>query len=202
MEKYNVVKWFDRHTSRSDINCYLTHLTKPNGELDSLNVLLKILKERTLIGSDHKGFISGEHSAVCFQDAPLYGIGQNILHEQKIRQENKSKIRYVAVGLMFSKPYIFNRGGRPVIYGTKEENERLFKNEKWRTVTLDFKEKDNIIDWSHEREWRIKGNLEFKLNEVFVVVPNSQSYKYFIDNAGEEILKEIRGIVTLEPVLT
>jgi hypothetical protein len=43
-----------------------------------LDVLFEILKDKTIKGSTNSGYISGSDPAVCFQDAPLNGIAQNI----------------------------------------------------------------------------------------------------------------------------
>ncbi|SPT99196.1 Uncharacterised protein [Lysinibacillus capsici] len=199
---YNATKWLKRHRNRNDISAYLTHLTKPQGDLNSVEVLIKILKERKLLGSGRSGFIKGSEKAVCFQDAPLNGIGQNVLHEERMRKEFGGKIRYQAIGLMFSKPYIFKNGGRPVIYEDKELASELFDEVSWRVVTMDFNDLHNIIDWSHEREWRMKGDFEFELSKVYVVLTNRNSYNYFIKKVPESILKEIKGIVTIDAIIT
>lgn len=97
---YDYDKWRKRFKNRVDITSTLTHLTRKqvNEEeeisLSSVNVLLKILKEKRIIGSSGKGFIHGEYPAVCFQDTPIYSIGQNILHEKEYREELGRKERY------------------------------------------------------------------------------------------------------------
>ena len=89
---YTVEKWIRRFENRSDITTTLTHLTRAQVNedgctLSSIDVLLKILNERKIMGSIGKAFIHGEYSAVSFQDVPTYGIGQNILHEAAYRKE-------------------------------------------------------------------------------------------------------------------
>lgn len=202
MNNYSAEKWINRYRYRSDIGAYLTHLTKPNGNMTSVDVLIKILNEKKLIGSGKSGYVSGDEKAVCFQDTPLYGIAQNLQHEEQNRNEFGGKIRYKGVGLLVPKPYIFKLGGRPVIYETKELANKLFPDTKWRIVTMDFSDNKNIVDWSHEREWRIKGDFEFDISKVFVIVSDTAEYKKFIEKADQSILSAIRGIVTLEPVLS
>lgn len=202
MNNYNISKWLNRHRNRNDISAYLTHLTKPQDNLNSVEVLIKILKEKKLLGSGRSGFIKGSEKAVCFQDAPVNGIGQNVLHEERMRKEFGGKIRYQAVGLMFPKPYIFKKGARPVIYEDKEVASNLFADVSWRVVTMNFNDRDNIVDWSHEREWRMKGDFEFDLSYVYVVLTKGSAYKFFIENVPESILKEIKGIVTIDAVIS
>jgi len=120
---YDFEKWKERIKSRTDLSGYVYHLTKPvldvngNTTLKAIDRLINIINERKLDGSStQSGFIIGNKKAVCFQDAPIRGIAQNVIHEQDFRKELGGKIRYKGIGLAFTKPYIFNKGGRPVIY--------------------------------------------------------------------------------------
>lgn len=202
MTDYSRGKWKSRHRNRADISTFLTHLTKGNTKLSTVDVLIKILNEQKLIGSNHKGFIQGKDRAVCFQDAPIHGVAQNILHEQRERQENGGKKRYTPIGLMFSKPYVFKQGGRPVIYDTKKAANETFHDIKWRVVTMDLMNKEAFIDWTHEREWRVKGDFHFELEETYVILTDKKVYKKFIEKVDSDILSQIAGIVTLEPILS
>lgn len=204
---YTIGKWNKRFTNRSDITATLTHLTREQVNedgrlLSSIDILLKILNERKIIGSTKKAFIHGEYSAVCFQDAPTYGIGQNILHEEEHRKELGGKIRYSANGLIFLKRYVYKKGGRPVFYEKLEIAKRILPQEEWwRIVSYDLDDKDNIIDWTHEREWRVKGDFEFELPQVYILLRNSNEYNEFVDKADEEIIKSIAGITSITPIM-
>lgn len=64
-------EWKKRIARRSDMTCSLVHLTKDaviGGEkVNAIDVLIKILKERKLVGSTtESGFIVGSRKAVCF----------------------------------------------------------------------------------------------------------------------------------------
>jgi hypothetical protein len=200
--------WKNRIAERNDITGHLVHLTKA-AEIDgekysAIEVLYKIIKDRELIGSTTKtGFICGRTSAVCLQEAPLYSLTQNIYYEQKVRAENKGmKIRYVGMGLMVTKPFAYKQGGRPVVYDkTSDAKEYLPESEWWRIVNLDLSNNENIIDWTHEREWRVPNNLEFSLSNISVILPNSKAYKKFIEmceeNGDEKIIKNVKSIINL-----
>ena len=203
---FNVDKWTKRISNRSDLTLYLSHLTRSqvinNEKLDSVGVLLQILSEGVLRGSDtQSGFISGQQKAVCFQDTPLYGISQNVLHEQVYRQELGGQVRYEATGLMFPKHYIYGHGGRPVIYEKPEIARRLIpdKNEWWRIVAYDLSDTDRIVDWTHEREWRMKGDFKFELEKAYILLTNQSAYKKFISRAPSELIGQIGGIICLQP---
>lgn len=199
---YNYEMWLKRMRLRSDISTYLTHLTRENDDLSGIDVLIKILKEKTLLGSTNSGFIQGSDRAVCFQDAPLYSITQNLIHEQFNRDELGGKIRYRPYGISFNKKYIFNKGGRPVIYEQKDIARKKYPDDLWRIVSFDLNDKNNIVDWTHEREWRVKGNFQFDLAEVTVLLTNKSAYKTFINKIDESILKNIAGIVVLDPIIS
>ncbi|MBB3151689.1 hypothetical protein FHS16_001735 [Paenibacillus endophyticus] len=202
---YTIQQWRKRIRNRADMSSFLFHLTKPNGSLTSTDVLLKILKERKLIGSDSSGFIGGRHTAVCFQDVPAYGLSQNTYHEQQLREQNSStKLRYNPVGIGLPKRYLYTlKGARPVIYERKETARRFIPQEEWwRIVDFDLGNADNIVDWTHEREWRVKGDMTFKLSEAIVIIPTKETYRTFMDKADDSIIKGIGGITVLDPVLS
>lgn len=204
MVLYNKDKWLKRLRQRSDISGYITHFTKEQKSLSVIDVLVKILNERKIIGSTtDSGFIIGSNKAVCFQDAPLYGLSQNLLHEQYNRPELGSKVRYKPCGLAFSKIYAFKKGARPVIYEQKSIAKKVLpESDWWRIVNFDLNDEDNIIDWTHEREWRIKGDFDFEIEETFVYLVNNNMYKLFLKKAGGDLIKQIKGIVVLDPVLS
>lgn len=200
--------WFKRISERSDLTSHLVHLTRGGGADGKsplvLEVLLKILREKKIKGSNPRsGFINGNQSAVCFQDTPLYHLSQNIYADQLYRKANPgAKTRYLGFGVMFSKVQIFRRGGRPVIYERNATAKAFLPEaEWWRIVSYDLTTDDALIDWTHEREWRILGDLEFELGEATIVLPRKESYSAFVKLCAEEknngILEGIGGIVCL-----
>lgn len=202
--KYTFDIWKKRYRHRSDISTYVTHLTRENGAIKTYDVLLKILTEKKLLGSTtDKGFILGSEKAVCFQEAPIYGVAQNTLHEQLNRTELGDKVRYRPIGICFRKDYVYKKGGRPVFYEKKSiAKEILPKSEWWRIVSFDLSDKDEIIDWTLEREWRLKGDFEFELNEVIVLLPKVEEYEHFINNMPPLIIKSLAGIIVMDPILS
>lgn len=210
----NVKDWGKRISRRSDISMGLVHLTKGNDKLNSFQVLMKILKEQKLIGSTNqtingvpRGFICGNEPVVCFQDVPLFSLSENILLEQQMHSDAPTApIRYTAFGLRFDKRYIFQKGGRPVIYEKTEVAKKFLPNDEyWRIVKLDLDNVDNIIDWTYEREWRIKGDFSFDLNEVEILLSDQDSvnkfYKYCEKEDMLHIFKEIKSIITLKSLV-
>src|SRR5262245_32411319 len=95
--------WKVRCSHRMDITSTLTHLTQ-EGFVDGkkvsvLEMLLTILREQCINGSERDdgglgpgfilmppktSFIVGDRPAVCFFDASLVGLAQNIFFEQRM----------------------------------------------------------------------------------------------------------------------
>lgn len=200
---YTEKEWLDRIRNRSDFSTFLSHLTRENGQMNVVEVLIKILEEGRIRGSSNSGFIAGGFTATCFQDAPMYSLSQNCMHEQNLRAINKSKIRYRGLGLAFPKRYIYAKGGRPVIYEKLEIAKQFVNpNEWWRIVSLDLDDDNSIVDWTHEREWRKLGDFEFDLSETYVLLSQKDAYRQFMKKAGKKIIEKVAGIIVLQPVLS
>lgn len=92
-----------------------------------------------------------------------------------------------------------------MIYGNVEELKMQLNEENyWRIVALDYTDKNEIIDWMHEREWRIKGDYVFDYCDIEVIVKNGFYYKKFIrrciDENNLEMLESINGIISLNSI--
>ena len=201
----NKIEWQKRITRRSDFTCGIVHLTKPADGLNGFNILMKILREKVLIAST-KGYICGYDPVVCFQDVPLQSLSENVYYEQDLAHDNGEDLRYSAFGLRFLKTDIYRDGGRPVIYDNSSDAKSFLPNEQyWRIVCFDLNNDKNMIDWTHEREWRIKGDYHFEWNQVEVLLSNETSfdkfYEYCIQNEMTDMLKEIKGVIQLKSMI-
>jgi hypothetical protein len=75
---------------------------------------------------------------------------------------------------MFDKKWIFEKGGRPVIYEPESEFRELPDSHKWRHVRYE-PNAARPIDFTWEREWRIKcQDLVFQPNDVGILVPRQE----------------------------
>lgn len=198
--------WRERYKNRNDISSRLTHLTKGETPEEAFTTLLKILEEKKVIGSTTEtGFIIGSKPAVCLQEAPLNAIAENLMYEKKLREENNGKVRYNAFGLRFNKAWIYKRGGRPVIYEEKDLMKELLPGtEHWRIVNYDLSNKKNMIDWTHEREWRVPDNIDFEYKDIEVLVSSNIYYKKFVEYCIQkeklDMLQQINGIVVMNTI--
>ena len=86
------------------------------------------------------------------------------------------------MGLMVRKRWAFKKGGRPVIYQPLSERGFISKEIEYRHVTYDPTAK-NKVDWTHEREWRIKADeVSFLSDEVTIILPNRTWVEIFIED--------------------
>ena len=76
---------------------------------------------------------------------------------------------------MFDKSFIFELAGRQVIYGPEEEYNKLPETHKWRHVRYEPTATPRI-DWTWEREWRLKQDVLHISPENAVIVVPEQHY--------------------------
>lgn len=167
--------------------------------MTAVDVLLKIIDDKTIMGSDTaKGFIVGSRRAVCFQDAPLLGLAQNIAFEKEVSPKMGRDPSYEGCGVSFSKVYAFGKGARPVLYELTDIGKAILPPEEhWRIVRLDLGNKDALIDWTHEREWRCPDEFAFHLSACAVVVGDSAQYRELMEKIEPAVLKALSGVTVL-----
>lgn len=200
----NAIEWREHIERRSDFTTRVTHLTRRTKEISAIEVLYKILDEKKLIGSGYEGKIVGTTKCVCFQDVPLYSLAENVKYEFEVSVP-KGQIRYEAFGIRVNKQSLYSRGGRPVFYDDSEVLKGILPEEQhWRIVKLKLDSTDNVVDWSHEREWRYPGDFAFEYSDIEVILRDKEAYQQFIEHYLEQnptLLKQINGIVVLQSVV-
>lgn len=200
--------WRTRLNFRSDLVARVAHLTGRGTANDgeAFDKLWKILTEKKLIASGHggdKGFIIGETKAVCFQEVPLSAMAANIHFSDNLKIETA----YRGFGIRFNRGDLYKRGGRPVIYGEKDKLMGMLPADQyWRIVSMDLDDKDAIVDWTHEREWRIAGDFSFEWSDIEVLLRDHTYYSRFVkqcfDEEKTDLLKSVNGIITLDSVIS
>ncbi|WP_420645296.1 hypothetical protein [Candidatus Leptofilum sp.] len=134
---------------RKDLSSYLIHWTTKRN-------FYSILRFGYLKPSDARRSYSntptiyGNTPAVCFSEMP---IGNYL---QSLSVDNRYWRKQWMIAL--PKQLIYAYGGRPVLYGDKNEFfKRLEEEDKYLFCHFDC---SKSVDWTHEREWRAKVNLE------------------------------------------
>jgi len=169
--------------ARRDLASLAIHWTKAAGGSDGLfgdaeprrevdAVLDQILEDSAVRGGD--GFIKGGHTCVCFTEAPLVEMVSVFASVALAGRPNA--LRYQPYGVGVRKEWLFQQGGRPVIYQPDAEYERLPAEARWRHCR--FEPPD--IDFTWEREWRIftKG-LALDRAQTWVFVPTDEMARQF-----------------------
>lgn len=134
----------------------------------AFGVLEKILYEGKLIGTS--GWTYGE-ACICFTEAPIQEFN-SIFALVEIASSENERPRYEPYGIAVSKSFLFERGGRSVIYDHPSAFDELPSSQKYRFVPYDPQQG---IDFTWEREWRIKADaLILDPKETLVVVPTSE----------------------------
>lgn len=147
---------------RDDLSDKLIHLTRGPTYADAAKVFSAILEQKRLLGGT--GCIKGDFRCVCFSEAPISQLSRILANPMA------HGMRYMPFGIMVSKAWLFDLGGRPVIYQSDSEFELLHDDQKYRHVRY---EPANDVDFTWEREWRIlTDELPLDPDVATVVVPN------------------------------
>ena len=186
---------------RADFGHALVHLTRERREFTSsdflsqklsrvvspYDVLKEILASGTIRGSGNEGYIKGSRRAVCFSEIPLASI-----HQFAAPMPEPGRYRYYGIAL--SKQTVFEAGGRPVIYLPDAEGEWIPAEEKWRHVRFEHGQ----VDFTHEREWRLPGDLDLKtVRGMFVIVWSAEEAQA-VAKSDSPLTGKIRGVLPME----
>jgi hypothetical protein len=129
---------------RSDMSDWLFHCTT------SFDALKTILSQQLLEGSKDK--IRGGYTCVCFSDAPLVKIKALTRFAKAYSQVIGHKLRYAPFGVAVKKSWLFELGGRPVIYQRDDEYDLLSEPQRYLHVSYN---PNSGNDFTWEREWRV-----------------------------------------------
>ena len=175
--------------NRGDITNSLVHLTKEKDEDSGLEVLCKILKDGIIKGSGNDGFIKGPNAATCFTETPLSALKHFASEETET-----DEVRYRYYGVAISKETGFEQGARPVIYLPDNEANWIPTEHKWRHVQYNH----GLVDWTHEREWRVKGDFDItKSIGIYIVCWHSNEIEKIKEAMNEKVAAKVRGFLPM-----
>ncbi|MGA2595094.1 MAG: hypothetical protein ABSH32_34800 [Bryobacteraceae bacterium] len=150
---------------RFDLSDKLIHFVRGERAGDAFSTLRSIIQDCRLFGGNR--MIRGGYRCVCFTEAPVAAFAADFVRQFPFT-------RYSQFGLMFEKSWIYERGGRPVIYQPGDDFDRLPEELRWRHVRFELSGED-VIDFTWEREWRIAcDELSFTPADAAIVVPDGQ----------------------------
>lgn len=156
--------------NRDDLSSKLVHLTKGTW-VGAAVIFQKIVAEKRLIGGT--GGITDTLRCVCFSEAPISKLSAILADRSQLG------FRYAPFGVMIDKDWLFEKGGRPVIYQPEVDYEPA-----------------KGIDFTWEREWRIQTEeLKLDPSQVTLVVPNREWESQVLSERYSQIQR--RSIVRL-----
>ncbi|NVM91092.1 hypothetical protein FHT32_004756 [Variovorax sp. SG517] len=162
---------------RDDLSDRLIHLTRgtsteagQNRE-EAIKNLESILDDSTLKGGD--GFIKGKYVCTCFSEVPVSKLPYILAHP------TTHHFKYEPYGVMVDKRWLFQLGGRPVIYGPEDDYNALPEDMKYRHVRFHL-DKPGDVDFTWEREWRLRTDaLTLDPAKVTVILPDRSARDAF-----------------------
>lgn len=138
----------------------LTHFTRASKTASAMDNLISILEHGVIRGG--RRMIRGGGPAVCLFDVPLAELRGILVRE--------NRRRYEPFGVAIDRRYAFSRGARPVIYlPWREARDLVSPAEQWRVVSLELG-RHRAVDWTHEREWRVRGDLALETRACAALV--------------------------------
>jgi hypothetical protein len=162
---------------RGDLSNRLVHLTRGTSPQNAAENFLSVFRSGLLRGSN--GYIRGGFNCVCFSEAPLSVL------TQALASPPENGMRYAPFGVIVGKSWLFEKGGRPVIYQSHEEYELLSNAQQFRHVRY---EPHRGIDHTWEREWRIHTDaLQLEPQETTFVVPTRAWERRFHQEHIDEV---------------
>ncbi|RQH08445.1 hypothetical protein [Paraburkholderia dinghuensis] len=145
------------------------------------HVLEKILRSGELHGTSHWTY---GKDTVCFTEAPIHEFN-SVFALASIASEETQRPRYEPYGVAVSKNWLYQQGGRPVIYDLPESLDQYPDALRHRFCPYD---PVNSVDFTWEREWRVPSSaLKLDPNQTLVVVPTSaEAFEFVYQHASEE----------------
>ena len=144
---------------RSDLSDWLVHFT--TGTNDQAEATLTTILSEAKLRSSH------DLPSICFSEAPLGELNKLF---QLYREYPEP--RFAPFGIAVPKTWLFERGGRPVIYGLAAERDRLPEAYRFRHVTYN----PPNYDFTWQREWRIATDqLLLEPASTLVILPTDEA---------------------------
>jgi len=148
---------------RSDLGPWLVHLIRSSAEEDPIPVLIAILKSGILRPTLQTSGVA----AVCLSESPLtswfarcFGV------ERELRIQHKVRL-YSGCGIALPFDYAREIGVEPVL---PVDHRRINDvPEDWR-YRVQFYSATTQHDWTHEREWRARGEVALPTDLALVLV--------------------------------
>jgi hypothetical protein len=171
---------------RDDLSNKLVHLVRGDSMEEAFRKFRSILRDGRLRGGT--GYIKGGYRCVCFTETPISKLGYVLANP------DVANMRYRPIGIMVDKKWVFEKGGRPVIYQPSSDFEKLPEELRYRHVCLELDRTDSPVDLTWEREWRLHADeLALPPESTTIILPA----RHWRDVLVEAHMRGIQGQVRL-----
>jgi len=172
---------YERALQRSDLSQWVVHFVRSSSMITPTHLggagdILDSIFRESFIRPSQLEFVSRYYpdGAACFYDAPPRVWPEIVATNPNGRQP---------IGIIFPKANLWQLGGRPVIYTELSNPELWPESERYRIVHTDLSRIPQPVDWTHEREWRIRGGLRLNQSQWnwtwwWPIVPNDDWLHY------------------------
>ncbi len=146
---------YKKALSRDDLSQGLVHFTKPDLSIGlgtpAFDVLRNIIVSGRVWPSKIEPITRNDPAgAACFYEVPPQNWEELIATNPNARQP---------YGMIVDKTSFWLLGGRPAIYTEDSGSQDWPERHRYRLITTNLIRLPRPIDWTHEREWRIRGEL-------------------------------------------
>ena len=146
-----------------------------------------ILREGKLRGGT--GYIKGGYRCICFTETPISKLGYVLANP------DVATMRYRPIGVMVDKKWVFEKGGRPVIYQPSSDFEKLPEELRYRHVCLELNREGSPVDLTWEREWRLPADeLPLPSESTTVILPMRHWRDVLVDNHTRDIQRQVQAL--------
>lgn len=149
--------------SREDLSDFVFHFTKG---ANAKEVLRLIIEEKSIKDKRGRGY-------VCFSESPITMLSSMFNY---FKQWDSPM--YAPYGIGIKKEYLYQLGGRPVIYGDSDDLNNLADPLKWRFVQYI----PGKYDFTWLREWRLPlSSINLSYDNCFFIVEQKNDCKDMLD---------------------
>lgn len=163
---------------RTDMSEYLFHFTSESRFWSILEAgYLKATYAPR--GGIMRPTIYGPYPAACFSEMPISNFFQSLI---------ESRYWQSRWFIVLPKQVLYKYGGRPVLYGDLSFKDRLQPEDKYLFSHFNPNE---LTDWSHEREWRVKPDINRNQKIYPQIVPTTKTMvPIHLDESGNPLTEK------------
>ena len=176
-----------QHREASDLSRWLVHLTRSEEDLISILAGGKIeAREPYGAGRDRRG-VQHLHRSVCLTEIPLHELGRMTQRRPWGIVFDKEKLR----GNFNAQPVWYLSDPSPqwsALRAAMDDAEQALDSPLWQLTpyieSVRSRQSTYPNDWRWEREWRVRGDLEFELSDIAMIIASKAGAMAIVDEVS------------------